>query len=93
MVSSEYWTTVETMPFTTGTQFLNSRKSRATSPCVLSTALISAAASQTAAEGDGNDISVLLASNRLQITADVDSAGLKKVEKMLAKYKEILKLQ
>jgi hypothetical protein len=45
------------------------------------------------ADGDGNDISVLLASNRLQITADVDVAGLEKLEKMLAKYKEILKLQ
>jgi hypothetical protein len=44
-------------------------------------------------EGDGNDISVLLAANRLQITADVDAAGLEKLEKMLAKYKEILKLQ
>jgi hypothetical protein len=46
-----------------------------------------------AREGDGNDISVLLAANRLQITADVDAAGLEKLEKMLAKYKEILKLQ
>ncbi len=46
-----------------------------------------------AGDGDGNDISVLLASNRLQITADVDAAGLEKLEKMLAKYKEILKLQ
>lgn len=45
------------------------------------------------ADGDGNDISVLLAANRLQITADVDAAGLEKLEKMLAKYKEILKLQ
>jgi hypothetical protein len=46
-----------------------------------------------ASDGDGNDISVLLASNRLQITADVDAAGLEKLEKMLAKYKEILNLQ
>jgi hypothetical protein len=46
-----------------------------------------------APEGDGNDISVLLASNRLQITADIDAAGLEKLEKMLVKYKEILKLQ
>ena len=44
-------------------------------------------------DGDSNDISVLLAANRLQITADVDAAGLEKLEKMLAKYKEILKLQ
>jgi hypothetical protein len=36
---------------------------------------------------------VLLAANRLQITADVDVAGLEKLEKMLAKYKEILKMQ
>jgi hypothetical protein len=33
------------------------------------------------------------AANRLQITADVDVAGLEKLEKMLAKYKEILKMQ
>jgi hypothetical protein len=44
-------------------------------------------------DGDGNDISVLLAAKRLQITADVDAAGLEKLELMLAKYKEILKLQ
>jgi hypothetical protein len=44
-------------------------------------------------DDDCNDISVLLAANRLQITADVDAAGLEKLEKMLAKYKEILKLQ
>jgi hypothetical protein len=43
--------------------------------------------------GDGNEISVLLAAKRLQVTADVDEAGLEKREKMLAKYKEILKLQ
>jgi hypothetical protein len=39
--------------------------------------------------GDGNDSSVLLASNRLQITAGMDSAGLKKLE---PKYKAILKM-
>ena len=43
--------------------------------------------------GDGNEISVLLAAKRLQITADVDAGGLEKLEKMLAKYKEILKMQ
>lgn len=43
-------------------------------------------------DGDGNEISVLLASNRLQITADVDDKGLEKLEQMLAKYKEILKM-
>lgn len=42
--------------------------------------------------GDGNDISVLLVSNRLQITADVDDKGLEKLEQMLVKYKEILKM-
>jgi hypothetical protein len=35
---------------------------------------------------------ILLAFNRLQITAGVDLAGLKKLEQMLAKYKEILKM-
>jgi hypothetical protein len=30
---------------------------------------------QTAADSDGNEISVLPASNRLQITADVDDKG------------------
>lgn len=44
------------------------------------------------ASDDGNEISVLLASNRLQITADVDDKGLEKLEQMLAKYKEILKM-
>lgn len=43
-------------------------------------------------DSDGNEISVLLASNRLQITADVDDKGLEKLEQMLAKYKEILKM-
>jgi hypothetical protein len=41
---------------------------------------------------DGNDISVLLASNRLQITADVDAKGLDKLEQILVAYKEILKM-
>jgi hypothetical protein len=52
-----------------------------------------AASPAGASDGDGNDISVLLAANRLQITADVDVDGPEKLEKMLAKYKEILKLQ
>ena len=30
--------------------------------------------------------------HRLQITADVDDKGLEKLEQMLAKYKEILKM-
>jgi hypothetical protein len=50
-----------------------------------------AASPSGALDGDGNDISVLLAANRLQITVDV--AGLEKLDKMLAKYKEILKMQ
>ncbi|SHL60201.1 hypothetical protein SAMN05444159_6336 [Bradyrhizobium lablabi] len=50
------------------------------------------AATTAASDCDSNDISVLLAANRLQITADVDMAGLEKLEQMLAKYKEILKL-
>lgn len=41
---------------------------------------------------DGNEISVLLASNRLQITADVDDKGLEKLEQMLIAYKSILKM-
>jgi hypothetical protein len=41
----------------------------------------------TGADSDGNDISVLLASNRLQITAEVDVARLEKLEKMLANIK------
>jgi hypothetical protein len=41
---------------------------------------------------DGNEISVLLASNRLQITADVDDKGLEKLEQMLKAYKDILKM-
>jgi len=35
---------------------------------------------------------VLLVYNRLQITADVDDKGMEKLEQMLAKYKEILKM-
>lgn len=41
---------------------------------------------------DENQVSVLLVGKRLQITADVDEGGLEKLEQMLAKYKEILKL-
>jgi hypothetical protein len=43
-------------------------------------------------DGDGNDISVLQVSNRLQITADVDLVGLDKLKKMLEMYEAILKL-
>ncbi len=42
---------------------------------------------------DGPQIDVLLRGNRLQITADVDAAGVAKLKEVLAKYKEILKLQ
>lgn len=38
------------------------------------------------------DISVLQVGNRLQITADVDDAGLVKLQELLKKYEEILKL-
>jgi hypothetical protein len=38
------------------------------------------------------DINVLLTGNRLQITADVDAAGLATLKQMLDKYEEILKL-
>jgi len=34
----------------------------------------------------------LLTGNRLQITADVDAAGLVKLKEVLAKYEDILKL-
>lgn len=40
----------------------------------------------------GDDISVLLVGNRLQITADVNEAGVAKLKQMLDKYQEILKL-
>lgn len=53
-----------------------------------------AATAPATSEGDGNEISVLpTADHRLQITADADDKGLEKLEKMLAKYKESLKLQ
>ena len=42
---------------------------------------------------DGPQIDVLLRGNRLQITADVDAAGVAKLKEALAKYEEILKLQ
>ena len=41
---------------------------------------------------DAQQIDVLLRGNRLQITADVDAAGLAKLKDVLAKYDEILKL-
>jgi hypothetical protein len=54
------------------------------------------ASEKTAAEGQGEtsapDISVLLVGNSLQITANVDAAGLVKLKDVLNKYEEILKL-
>jgi hypothetical protein len=47
---------------------------------------------QNEAVEDTPQIDVLLRGNRLQITADVDAAGLVKLKDVLAKYEEILKL-
>ncbi len=44
----------------------------------------------TPADTGAKDISVYLTNGRLQITADVDAAGLKKLKALLAKYEEIL---
>jgi hypothetical protein len=41
---------------------------------------------------DVPQIDVLLRGNRLQITADVDAAGLQTLKEMIGKYEEILKL-
>ncbi|MGA2816739.1 MAG: hypothetical protein ABSE67_10650 [Xanthobacteraceae bacterium] len=41
---------------------------------------------------DAQQIDVLLRGNRLQITADVDAAGVAKLKEVLAKYEEILNL-
>ena len=46
-------------------------------------------------DGPGDDvpqIDVLLRGNRLQITADVDAAGLQTLKEMIGRYEEILKL-
>lgn len=43
------------------------------------------------AGGDG-DLNVLLHGNRLEITADVDRAGLKRLKEILSKYEEILNI-
>ncbi|WP_426435780.1 hypothetical protein [Bradyrhizobium genosp. P] len=65
----------------------------ATAPAPSPIGVAKVATALAAAEGDGNEISVLLTANyRLQITADVDAAGLEKLEQMLVKYKEILAL-
>jgi len=53
------------------------------------------AAPKLAAAGGGKmlpDIAVYQVGGRLQITADVDAEGIEKLENMLAKYKEILKI-
>lgn len=56
-------------------------------------------ASHTTAKGTENDaggarpeITVLLTGDRLQITADVDAAGIAKLKEILAKYEDILAL-
>jgi hypothetical protein len=44
-------------------------------------------------EGDGNEISVLVTpQGRLQISADLDVKGLRKLKQMLEQYEQILKL-
>lgn len=40
----------------------------------------------------GGDLNVLLRGNRLEISADVDLAGLQKLKQILTKYEEILAL-
>ena len=42
--------------------------------------------------GDAPEISVLLSGNRLQISANVDEAGLVKLKELISKYEEILKI-
>jgi hypothetical protein len=42
--------------------------------------------------GSGDDLNVLLTGKRLQITADVDRAGLKRLQEILARYDGILEL-
>jgi hypothetical protein len=44
------------------------------------------------ADPTSQQIDVLLRGNRLQITADVDAAGVAKLKEVLAKYEEILNL-
>lgn len=39
-----------------------------------------------------DDITILLTGNRLQITADVDADGIKKLRDVLTKHEEILQL-
>ena len=48
-------------------------------------------ASSADASRDG-DLNVLLRGNRLEITADVDRAGLQRLKEILGKYEEILKI-
>lgn len=42
--------------------------------------------------GSDGDLSVLLRGNRLEITADVDRAGLERLKEVLGKYEEILNI-
>jgi hypothetical protein len=53
---------------------------------------VDATLARTDQSQEGPQIDVLLRGNRLQITADVDAAGLAKLKDVLAKYEEILKL-
>lgn len=52
----------------------------------------SSQAKRESMEPTDNDINVYLTGNRLQITADVDAEGIKKMRDVLVKYEEILKL-
>jgi hypothetical protein len=54
--------------------------------------LMQESASGTTAGSKSPNISVYQVGGRLQITADVDATGIEKLESILAKYKEILKL-
>ena len=46
----------------------------------------------TPMHGDQNDINVFLTGKRLQISADIDAAGVERMRDVLAKYEEILNL-
>jgi hypothetical protein len=63
-------------------------------PPKLPTGVVATAPPQPAPSSDKKapDMSVLLVGNRLQITADVDAVGLSKLQEVLSKYSEILKL-
>jgi hypothetical protein len=52
----------------------------------------STAAVDSVHSGEAGDMSMLLSGKRLQISADVDAAGLAKLKEILTKYEEILKM-